>query len=154
MRIIGHNEIGSNFDTGDRNVLDGSPFNSGQGGNLAFMSVYVGAVDSAPNNQFQLGVYTNADGRPGTLVAHTATGTLTANSWNTLPITGALQPNTIYWLVYNTNATSDTLNNMAVQLGVGTYAWSSAAILFGTWPSTYGVLFGSGTFSIYATYRA
>ena len=55
------------------------------------MSVYVGAVDSlVANRQYQLAVYTDVAGRPGTRVAFSATGTLVPNAWNTLTINATL----------------------------------------------------------------
>ena len=52
---------------------------------------------------FQLAIYTANGSAPGTLVASSATGTLVANSWNTVPISATLAPNTSYYFAYNTN---------------------------------------------------
>ena len=118
--------------------MNGTKFTVGSvGGTAISMSVYVGPVDTAPNNHYQLSVYaTKSNGKPGALVAQTAVGTLTANSWNSLPLTATLAANTQYWLMYNTDASGPTFNNMAYdhdEQGVGTYAPRT----FGTWPSTY-----------------
>ena len=67
------------------------------------LSVYVGTVDAAPNNQYQVAIYTDQNGAPGTLVASSTAGTLIPNAWNTLPLVATLQANTSYWLMYNTN---------------------------------------------------
>ena len=102
------------------------------------MSVYVGAVDSlAANRQYQLAIYTDNAGRPGTLVAVSATGTLVANAWNTLAVSAPLLANTNYWLMFNTNGRTASVNNMHYKSGAaGKGAHSVASAPFGTWPAT------------------
>jgi hypothetical protein len=113
------------------------------------ISAYVGAIDAAPRNQFSLAIYSDNNGKPGSLVAKTASGTLTANSWNTLPITVALNANTAYWLFYNTNSGSVSLNNLYLANDpnqVGAYAFAT----FGTWPTSFGTpTMGGWRYSIY-----
>ncbi len=137
-QTIGYNQQGDHKDTGDANNMNGTKFTVGSvGGSAVSMSAYVGDVDSAPNNQYQLSIYTvKSNGKPGTLVAQTNTGTLTANSWNTLPITANLSPNTQYWLMYNTNSTKSGLNELYyvnAEQGIGAYG----AQTFGIWPNTF-----------------
>ena len=101
------------------------------------ISAYVGAIDTAPRNQFSLAIYSDSNGKPAALVAQTANGTLKAKSWNTLPIAATLNANTAYWIFYNTNAGSGSLNNLYYDTDpseVGAYG----QVTFGTWPSTYG----------------
>lgn len=150
---LGNTTAGSQFDVGDANYMNGSRFTMpANGGSAASISVYVGAVSAAPNNQFQVAIYTDNGGAPGTLVAHSATGQLTANAWNTLPISGSLSANTTYWLVYNTNGVGDSSNNMAYVNG-GTSGWSNAGVAFGSWPASFGAATEiANTFSIYLTY--
>ena len=54
---------------------------------------------------------------PGSLVATSASGTLVANSWNTVPITATLAPNTSYFFGYNTNGASGSVNNLRYASG-------------------------------------
>ena len=54
------------------------------------MSAYVAGVQAAPSNKFQMAIYTNSGSAPGVLVSSTTEGTLTANSWNSLPIAATL----------------------------------------------------------------
>lgn len=116
------------------------------------MSVYVGPISAAPNNQYQLAIYTDSGGGPGTLVAQSASGQLTANAWNTLPISASPSPNTSYWLVYNTNGADPSVNNMAYSNG-DTSAWRNASTPFGAWPAAFGsASVVSTTSSIYMTY--
>jgi hypothetical protein len=151
--IVGYNQIGLSTDSGDSNWMNGSRVVNGPTSTtLANISVFVRSISSAPNNKFQLAIYTDASGSPGTLVASTAQGTLTASAWNTLPISATLAPNAAYWFVYNTNSTAASSNNMAYDAGLsGQAVYSAGAIPFGTWPSSFGARsLWSGKFSIYA----
>jgi len=103
------------------------------------MSVAIGQVDAAPHNQYQLAIYSDNNGAPGTLLAHSSTGTLTGNAWNTLPVSATLQPNTNYWLMYNTNGSNDAMNDLHYDTsGSVLYAYSTASVPFGSWPTTFG----------------
>lgn len=151
--LIGNNQIGGLTDVGQSNWINGSRFVNGALQNhVTSMSVYVRNIDVAPNNKFQMAIYTDSSGSPGTLVASTAQGTLTANTWNTLPIVASLAPNTAYWLTYNTNGSNSGVNNMAYATGSnGQGGWSSAGIMFGTWPQTFGgSTLSNPVYSIYA----
>ena len=138
-QTFGYPIQGALLDTGDANYMNGSKFTTGAtGGTAQSMSVFVGNVDSGSHNQYQLAIYSDNHGKPGTLLAHSATGTLTPLSWNTLSISATLQPNTTYWLMYNTNATTSTnyLNNLYFDPGAqGVAAWAKHA--FGSWPTTF-----------------
>jgi hypothetical protein len=151
---FGLTTVGSTIDTADANDLTGSQITTGsQAVTVQSISGYVGSVDSAPHNQYSLAIYADTNGSPGSLVAQSGTGTLTANSWNTLPITASLAANTHYWLVYNTNASTSALNNLAyntVSSNLG--ACSLTSQTFGTWPSSFGTaVLGNWQFSLYAT---
>lgn len=155
IATLGNTAVGSSTDTGDAGSINGSRFTMGSsGGTVTSMSVHVGAVDGAPNNQYQLAIYADSNGTPGLLVAQSGTGTLTANAWNTLPLSASLNADAAYWLVYNTNGTNQAVNDM--QFGPasgGTQVWSNAGVPFGTWPGTFPPSTqGSGLFSVYATY--
>src|SRR6185312_5841436 len=117
------------------------------------MSVHVGSVDNAPNNQYQLAIYSDQGGVPGTLIAHSASGTLTANAWNTVPISANLAANTAYWLVYNSNGTNNSVNDMNYSSSSNAEVWSNNAVSFGAWPTSFPA-YGQGawSFSIYASY--
>jgi hypothetical protein len=151
--VIGYNQIGLSTDSGDSNYMNGSRVvNVATSTSLTSMSVFVRSIGAAPNNKFQLAIYSDASGSPGTLVASTAQGTLTANAWNTLAISATLAPNAAYWFVYNTNGTTATVNNMAYDAGAsGQGVYSSGSIPFGTWPSSFGSrILWAAKFSIYA----
>jgi len=152
---VGNTSIGTLLDSGDSNFLNGSKISTSNGGNIVSMSVYIDGVDSTTNNRnYQLAIYTDSGGRPGTRVAQSATGNLVANSWNTLPITVTLQANTIYWLMYNTNGTTHAVNNMRYNNGsAGQGAYSTNPVGFGTWPTTFPAVAITGVvYSLYATF--
>jgi len=152
---FGNTVAGAGVDSGDANNINGTRFTMGSAnGTVTSMSVHVGSVAAAPNNQFQLAIYTDQAGQPGTLVAKSGSGTLTANTWNTLPLSATLTANTAYWLVYNSNGTSDnSLNDMNYSASSNPEVWTNSPVTFGAWPSSFPASSqGSWSFSIYASY--
>jgi hypothetical protein len=135
---LGLQTVGSVHDVFDANYMTGSRVQTGaQAVAITSMWVYVGALDAAPRNQFSLAIYSDAGGGPAALVTQSASGTLVANAWNTLALTATLDPNTAYWLMYNTNGSTGFVNNLYYDndpAAVGAYAVRT----FGTWPATYG----------------
>jgi hypothetical protein len=150
---LGNTAVGTQTDSEDSNNLNGSRFITGaSGGTVTSISVNVGAVGTAPSNQFQVAIYSDAGNLPSARIANSASGTLVANSWNTVPISATLAANTAYWLVYNANGSNTTRNNMKYSVG-GTTAFKNSSVTFGTWPATFGPATAvNATFSIYATY--
>ena len=151
---LGLSSIGSAVDTGDSNYLNGSKVTVGATSvTVNGLRVYVGSVDTAPNNQYQVAIYTDQNGTPGTLVASSTAGTLTPNAWNTRPLVAQLQANTSYWLMYNTNGRTEAVNNMCYNLGsAGQGAYSTSRVSFGSWPTTFGAAtLTKGAYSLYAT---
>jgi Bacterial Ig-like domain/Chitobiase/beta-hexosaminidase C-terminal domain/Bacterial Ig domain len=151
---LGLTTVGAGQDDSESNWLNGSKVTTGaQTVAVLSMSVHVGAVDTAPNNQYQVAIYVDSAGVPGARLATSATATLTANAWNTVPISATLQPATTYWLVYNTNGRTAAVNDMHFNAGAfGAGMYSSAAAPFGTWPATFGAAtITTAVFSLYAT---
>lgn len=150
---LGNTTIGTATDSGDSNHLNASRYVTGdRGGQVSSVSAYVGAVAAAPNNQYQLAIYQDASGKPGALVAGSAGGTLTANAWNTMPVTATLNPNTPYWLAYNSNGNSAAVNNLKYNTG-GKGVYRNAGSPYGSWPATFGTSTATTiSFSIHATY--
>ncbi|MBX4187217.1 MAG: right-handed parallel beta-helix repeat-containing protein, partial [Candidatus Doudnabacteria bacterium] len=131
------------------NTLAASQFTMpNENGTVTSMSVYFSTAAAAPNNQYQVAIYSNNGGTPGNLVAASATGTIGANSWNTLSVSASLTANTVYWLALNSNGTSAANYNAA---GAGASYYHAQA--FGTMPASFGAGTPSTTqISIYATY--
>jgi hypothetical protein len=146
--VFGRDQVGAQTDSGAQNYMNGSRFvNGGATHGVTSMSVYLRGVSGG--NQYQMAIYTDNAGVPGTLVASTASGTLTANAWNTLAISATLNSDTAYWLMYNTNGD----NNLSFDAGAANQGgWSSGSTPFGTWPGTFGpVVRHNFVFSIYAS---
>jgi parallel beta-helix repeat protein len=146
--VMGNTTAGSTEDNSEWNSITAVRFTTaGATMNVTSMSVYVESVNSAPDNKYQVGIYTNGN----TLVANSAEGTLVANSWNTIAITATLTASTTYKLAYMTNGSNNGNNNMmytpsatATEYTINTY---------GSWPGSLGGLSAasSGDYSIYAT---
>jgi len=111
--LFGRPVIGTTVDGGDAQNIYGSRVTTGiRGGRLESISVFVAApVDEAPHDQFQLAIYGDARGVPGSRLATTVPGRLVPDAWNTLPISGEVEPRTSYWLLYNSNGTNVAVNN-------------------------------------------
>jgi len=154
ITALGQTTPGSSVDSSNSHTMNASRFTTTNGGDVASLSVHVGAVDAnAANRSFQLALYRAAGSVPGELVASTQTGTLAANTWNTLPIEATLAPSTSYFIAYNTNGASPTVNNMHYTSG-GTSGWSSNGQAFGIWPSSFGPMSPQSiTFSLYASFE-
>jgi hypothetical protein len=71
---------------------------------LSKICAYVGPVDSASQNLFSVAIYGDANGTPGSVLANSAVGTLTADSWNCLPVSASLTASTTYWLMFWSNS--------------------------------------------------
>lgn len=151
---LGFTGIGGSIDSSDSNFVNSSRFTMGSSDKVVkSMSVYVGPVDAAPNNQFQVAIYSDNNVKPYQLVAKSASGTLKANSWNTIAITATLKAGKHYWLAYNTNGTNGSVNNMRFSSG-GRDGYTTNSTAFGTWPTTFGsATIGTAKFSIYATFQ-
>jgi hypothetical protein len=98
-------------------------------------------------------IYTDIAARPGTQVARTNSATLVANAWNTVSVTAALQANTTYWLVYNSNGRTTTVNSLFFNVGAsGRGVYSSNPVTSGTWPTTFPTsTLTVGVYSLFAT---
>jgi hypothetical protein len=152
---VGLKTTGSSLDSGDSNFLNGSKVTTTAAGQVSSMSVYVGALDSlVANRQYQLAIYTDNSGRPGTLVAASASGTLAANAWNTVPVSASLAAGTTYWLMFNTNGRTEAVNNMYYNSGApGQGAYSTTPVPFGAWPATFPAAITTNlVFSLFATF--
>ena len=151
--VIGNTSIGT-VDSGDRNSVNGSKVTVGATSlHVTSMSVFVGNVDIAPYNQYQLALYTDLNGAPGVLIANSTVGVLTPNTWNTQLLSATLQANTSYWLVYNTNGRTESVNNMYYNTGSqGGGIYSTNSVPFGNWPTTFGAATRTNaTYALFAT---
>lgn len=146
---FGTTTVGSSTDTGNGQSMTCNRYAATASGNLSSISVNVGNVNPASKG-YSLAIYADASSNPSSLLGQ-ATGILTANSWNTLSVSGSVASGVFYWLCYNSNTTSSTVNNMRYAGGTTPAIYKSRA--FGTWPSTFGPVGARWTdnYSIYAT---
>ena len=77
-----------------------------------------------------------------------------ANSWNTIALNASLLASTNYWLMFNTNGTTVSVNNMYFNAGgAGQGAYSSGTVTFGTWPTTFpAASITDAVYSLFATF--
>lgn len=156
--VLGNSSIGVGQDNGINGIITADQFTTGNSTpTVTSMSVYVGNI-SQTNNQYQLAIYADNNGKPGSWIASSAVGTLKGNNtWNTLPITATLAPNTAYWLAYVTNSTSTSQNDpYYAPTGSPTHAYANFAFGSGSnsgLPATFPTptTVNNFTHSIYAT---
>ncbi|HEY2003645.1 MAG TPA: hypothetical protein VGH44_00845 [Candidatus Saccharimonadia bacterium] len=154
ISTYGHTVIGATPDTGFVGGVMAQPITTGPvAATLNSITVYIAGSDPSPHNKYDLGIYTDAGGTPGTLIAQSAQGTITTGAWNTLAITASLAASTTYWLTFATNATNPSTSFVPYDAGSGnhqvytTYG-SNAGV---TMPSTFTTTFSNTALdSIYA----
>lgn len=164
---FGYTSVGNRQDVGYQDLLAGEQFTASTTGTLTSMSAYIGNnVDASPNNEFQLAIYTdNGSNAPDQYVTSTSVGTITANSWNTLPLNANVTAGTKYWLVFWTNTSIATDNGMVYNNISGSslyYAYTNG-VTFGsgsdngmpaTFPTPSSDKSGSDFYSLYASYSS
>jgi hypothetical protein len=126
-----------------------------QNGTVISMSVFVASpISASPNNQFQVAIYADNSGTPGALIAQSASQTLVADSWNTIPISAPVTANGYYWFAYNTNGLAGNANNLRLDTTGGSSTWINSQP-FGAWPATYGPIGGTSSYntSMYTTFQ-
>ena len=156
---FGNTNPGTAGGSDDGNLIAvGFTTSSSGGGAISSLSAYIGStIASSPHNLGQVGIYSNSSGAPGTLLASSSQLALTANSWNTFPVSYTLAASTTYWFTYWENSASG-LNRVGLEtpttgttLDLATTAFAGS--LPSTWPGT-ALSFGNYDMSIYATYSA
>lgn len=139
--VLGNNVVFPTSDTGSSGIISADKFVTTTATTVVSMSIYIGGASTFPNNKYQLAIYTDIAGVPGALVATSGIGTLTGNTWNTLPISASLAGGTAYWLAYTNNNASGFLDNPHVEsTGSNTHAWVTFTFGSGSqngWPATF-----------------
>jgi len=109
----GRTTIGPVVDSFDSERINGSRFVTGvRAGSVTSISIYISSpIDRTPHDRFELAIYDDDNGAPHRQLAVSERGTLRPDAWNTVTITATLDPHTAYWFLYNTNGTSDAVNN-------------------------------------------
>jgi hypothetical protein len=109
--LFGDPTVEPTKDNGIAGIITADKFTTSGNTTITSMSVYVGNVGTAPYNEYQLGIYADNGGAPGAWVASSAVDTLTANAWNTLPVSATLAAGTSYWLAYTTSSNNSNTDD-------------------------------------------
>jgi hypothetical protein len=146
---IGTTAVGSSTDTGDGGSITCNRYGATGSGAVSSMSVNVGAVD-ASSKGYALAIYSDASSNPSSLLG-SATGTLAANSWNTLSVSATVTSGGYYWLCYNSSTSNSSYNNLRYTSGSTPAIYKAQS--YGTWPASFGTVGSQWTdnYSIYAT---
>ena len=146
---IGTTAVGSSTDTGDGGSITCNRYGATGSGAVSSMSVNVGAVD-ASSKGYSLAIYSDASSNPSSLLG-SATGTLAANSWNTLSVSATVTSGGYYWLCYNSSTSNSAYNNLRYTSGSTPAIYKAQS--YGTWPASFGTVGSQWTdnYSIYAT---
>ncbi|HSW66659.1 MAG TPA: hypothetical protein VLI54_05980 [Bacillota bacterium] len=136
-------------DSGDQNFQNASMFTmGGTAGTMSSISVFIVGGSSA--NSYAVALYADNAGVPGSLIAASASQSITPGALNTAPVTAGLSPGTNYWLAFNTN---DPTADMRFT-NTGTSCFISRTFALG-FASPYGTCTGGvgvQNYNIYATY--
>jgi len=124
---IGEASILTTDDYGNGNLLISQQADLSQSATIQSLSFYVGTT----GGQLRLGIYSDNNGNPGTLLAQTAAFTPTTG-WNTQNVqTPVLLPAGTYWLTYLPQS-----NNLHFRIGF-TGSARGASYTFGTLPGNF-----------------
>ena len=148
--VFGDNTAGGSVDSSNRNFINATKFTASSSGTISTLFASVGGtIGTSPNNQAQMGIYTDSSGSPGTLLRSSSSVSVTSG-WNSFSISPtSITSGVTYWLAYNVNGTSDSHNNLNYEAGSSNQSkWVSQT--FGTWPGTWsGGTFSSSQMSLY-----
>jgi len=141
---IGYTTAFTSTDNGNANYLKAMKVTLGKAGTIQSLAMYVGTK----GGQLTLGIYSDASGSPGALVATTASFT-PATGWNTAATT--THPSLAagsYWLVFETNS-----NTQAQRYQTSSVAIKSRAFTYASMPSAFGTASNDWAvnYSLYAT---
>ena len=154
-QLVGYTGTGSTIDSSESGSYVMSRFTTpSSAGSIAQASLNIGgSVDSAPNNNYEVGIYSDNAGAPGTLLATSTQGTLSSSGWTSTPISGAtLSPSTNYWIAYMSNGLIATANNNIVYNSGGTSCAGTVAYATGFPTSAPACTSGTKQFSMYVTF--
>ena len=115
---LGYQTVGGSTGTGYKNAINANKFTASQTGTASSLSVNIPSPGAGFH--YQLAIYSDNSGVPGTYIASTASTALT-NGWNTATLTTSptLTAGTPYWLVYWTDVSNNTDAGMAYDSPVG-----------------------------------
>jgi hypothetical protein len=140
----GYTTLAGTANAGGQNGIEIQQMTTGSAGTLSSISVYFLNADNSPNNKFQVAIYADDSGAPGSLIASSGANTISPGAWNTANLSATLSASTTYWLAVEENASSGTkdetvYNNTAVSYKFwypGTSV-NGTTVAYGAWPSTF-----------------
>lgn len=95
--LLGDQAIESLVDTNSLGQAEAFQTTASASGTVSTLSIYVDASSTA--RAMAAGIYADASGHPGALIAQGSSTQLTAAAWNTIPIPGAIvSAGTPYWI--------------------------------------------------------
>lgn len=124
--LLGDSAVETTDDLSDAGRIDAYQYTTTTAGTVNKLCAFVPSTSAATT--LQLGVYSEAASRPGTLLGSATASTLTKNAWNcaTLASGVAVTATTNYWLaVVSPNVASSTL---VVNAGAGLNCWSTGLV--------------------------
>ena len=150
----GYQTFSGNYDSGNASWVSSTQVTSGaSGGTLQSISLYIGASDVSPNNHLAVAIYSdNGSNAPGSLLGSSTSHVLTANSWNTIPLTGiSIAPNTNYFLAFEVDGNATQFGRASISTGISQF---QSGVTYGTWPNPFGTPTDStiSQYSIYMNY--
>jgi Tfp pilus assembly protein PilE len=147
--VMGYNVDGGQTDSSDSNNMNATKFVASTSGTASVLHAFLGPlVGAAPNDKGQMAIYSGTSS-PTTLLATSASVSLTASAWNNFPISGVgITSGQTYWLVYNANGTA--INQSDLRYHTGTTGQSMyLAQTFGTFQASWTGTAQNVEFSMY-----
>ena len=96
--LFGDGKVESNVDLNAAGLAEAFPFLASSSGTASSITVYVDSHNTAKT--LIAGLYTNANGHPGTLLSTGSLGSLTPRAWNTVDVKStAVSVGNQYWVV-------------------------------------------------------
>jgi hypothetical protein len=149
VNLLGSSTTGSTVDGNTSGTAKAFRVNATGPGSLAMLSLYVDATSTA--SQLEAGIYADANGHPGPLIAKGKLSTIVAGRWNTIPMPPAtINANQTYWIALMAPSGNLKFRTAAT---TGSVAESSAEATLTTLPArwTTGVLASGAAISMYGS---
>ena len=148
--VIGSQQIQPQSDSNSAGQAEAFKATASASGSIVSISVYVDSGSTA--SKLVAGLYTDAAGKPGTLLTQGTLNGPVAGAWNTVTVPSAqITPGANYWFAILAPAQSGTLK-FRDKFGGGS-SQTSAALTLTTLPSSWttGTMYTDGPLSAYAT---
>ncbi|HEV8687461.1 MAG TPA: galactose oxidase-like domain-containing protein [Gaiellaceae bacterium] len=150
--LLGNQQLETGADNNAAGLAEASRATASASGAVTGISVY---VDTGSQATLVAGLYSDAAGHPGTLLAQGTLNTPTSGAWNVVPVPAAsVTAGTAYWIAVLSPAGSGTIRfRDRCCSGTGTLLEASAQTSLSTLPASWttGNLFADGPISAFAS---